>query len=152
MPPLNERKNMEIRKIKITLGETEYTIEEARWKKAAEWKRGLVDDVKPLFGQVAAASTATFETAEDLLELWPLAQLVMVDGIELLFEHLMAYSDVLGSDSGHIEKNATEAQIFEAFVEVFKLSDPFGIAGNLTRTIGLRTMKTSSKPPGPNGE
>ncbi len=143
---------MDIRTVEVTLGERQFIVTEAGWKKATAWKRGLIEDVKPLYEQVAGAADITFENAEDLINLWPLIQTVLVDGMDALFEHLLAYSPVLEKDRDYIEENATEAQVFAAFKEVVGLADPFGLVAQFNRKIGLKTMRTTTNSPAPSGE
>ena len=143
---------MDIRTVEVTLGTKQFTITEAGWKKATAWKRGLIKDVKPMYEQVAGAADIKFENAEDLVGLWPLIQTVLVDGMDALFEHLLAYSPVLEKDRDYIEENATEAQVFAAFREVVSLADPFGIVQQFNRRIGLKAMRTTTNSPEPSGE
>ena len=143
---------MDIRTVTVKLGEKEFIITEAGWKKATAWKRGLIEDVKPMYEQVAGAADIKFESAEDLVGLWPLIQTVLVDGMDALFEHLLAYSPVLKKERDYIEENATEAQVFAAFKEVIGLADPFGLVAQFNRKIGLKAMQTTTSSPAPSGE
>jgi hypothetical protein len=142
---------MEVRTVTVQLGDTEYTITEAPYKRASKWRRKLVEQVKPLFEQVAGASEMEFSTAADLLGLWPLVQALMVDGVDMIYALLIEYSDVLGDARENIENTATEAQIVAAFMEVVRLADPFGLTSQLSRNLGLRMMRTSTNSASPSG-
>lgn len=142
---------MTIESTTITLGERDFVVSAAPFIRSSPWRKRLVAEVKPLFDMAATAPDMTFERPEDLLQLWPLLNAILVDGIDTVFELLIAYSPVLEDERGYIENNATEKQILAGFQEVVRLSDPFGLAQLLGRRTGLARSGTGQRSPSPNG-
>lgn len=142
---------LEIQTITIRLGEKDYTIKEAPFGRAGPWRRRLVEEIKPLFEQVSGLSGVRFETPADLLQLWPVAERLFVDGIEQVFDLLIAYSPELEQDREYIEAHATDRQIFAAFQDVIVLADFLALIPQIRRA-GLGVMRgTSSSSPSANG-
>jgi len=135
---------VEVQTVTIQLGQREYTIAEAPRLRAAPWRKRLMTDVKPLFDQVAGAQEMTFNTPADLLRLWPVIETLMIDGLDNLFELLLAYDAQLENDREYIEANATDKQILSAFGEVARFADPFGVLNLANRQIGRKMTGMSS--------
>lgn len=93
----------------------------------------------------------TFEKPEDLFKLFPLAESIFIQGIEAIYELLIAYSPVLAEEKDYIAENATDRQIVAAFREVVTLADPFGVVAGLNRQIGRGTIGTLSNSQSVNG-
>jgi len=134
---------IEIETISITLGEKEYQVQEASFLRSKPWKQRLFAEVKPLFAQVSEAQEIEFNTAADLVKVIPLAETLLIDAMDKLFELLIAYSPVLEDDQEYIANNATDKQILAGFQEVVKFADPFGMTQGLNRRIGRATNGTS---------
>ena len=135
---------MKIEKTIVTLGEEEYEIVTAPFARSRKWRPRLAEEIKPLFDQMAGVQGITFDKPEDLLGLWPVVQTILVDGIDKVFEMLLAYAPELAAARVRIEATATEKQIMVAFQEVLKLADPFGLFQRLGRQIGPTANGTLS--------
>jgi hypothetical protein len=134
---------VEIESTTFRLGERDFTIKQAGFLRSKPWKKRLFDEIKPLFDRLSGASDIEFNSAADLLQLLPLAEDLFVDGIEIIYGLLIAYSAELEADREYIEAHATDKQIFAAFQEVVKLADFFGLANQLNRRIGRGLIGTS---------
>lgn len=143
---------LEIETITVKLGEKEYEIRQAGFRRSKPWKKRLLEEVKPLFEQVAGAQDMQFETPADLLKLLPVAESLFVDGIETIGDLLIAYAPELEEDKEYIEEYATDKQIFQAFQEVLYLADFFGAIQLVNRQIGQMPTGTSSSLPLQNGD
>lgn len=137
---------MKIRTTTIELGEREFEVKEMGWKRAAAWRQTLLDGVKPLFDEAASVSDMTFDTPDDLLQLWPFIESIAVNGIDVLMDHLLAYSADLEADREYIEEYATVAQVANAFVEVAKFAIPFEILqSGMSQMNGSPAKRLSAK-------
>lgn len=142
---------IDVQKITIRLGEKDYTIREAPYGQATTWRRRLMEEVKPIFEQIGGVADIQFDTPADLLRLLPVAERLFVEGIDQIFDLLIAYSPDLEADRATIEGSATDRQIFTAFTEVLQLADFFGLIPQIRRA-GLAGLNgTLSKSPSPNG-
>lgn len=142
---------MPIETTQIELGERTFEIRTAPFARSRLWRRQLIGEVKPLFEQVAAAQDMTFETAADLLNLWPLAETLLVEGLDLIFEMVISYAEPLEAEREWIEQNATDQQIMAAFQEILRLGDFLGLMPMMSRRFGQMTIGTSTNSPAPNG-
>jgi len=133
---------IEIESTVVKLGEREYTIQQAGFLRSKPWKKRLLDEIKLLFEQVGGLGDLRFETSADLLQLIPIAEDLFIDGIDIIFDLVVAYSPELEAEREYIEAHATDKQIFSAFQEVVKLADFFGVVNQLNRKIGLKTIGT----------
>jgi hypothetical protein len=138
---------MTIQATTVTLGEREFEIRTAPFIRSKPWRKRLVGELKPLFDQISGATDMTFEKPDDLLRVWPIVESLLVDGVDMIFELLISYSDTLQAEREYIENNATEAQIWQAFQEVLRLSDFLGVSSMFGRRIGLSMSGISSKSP-----
>lgn len=136
---------MQIESKTLTLGEQEYTVCAPGFVRAKVWKKRLLTEVKPLFDQLSAAPDIQFDSPADLLKLLPLADKLLIDGVDTMLELLLAFSPVLEEARAYIEENASDKQIVAAFTDVVSLADPFGMAAQLNRQFGRATNGTSSK-------
>lgn len=127
---------MKIRTATIELGERTFEVKELGWRAAAKWRSDLLAGIEPLFENAASMSDIKLETPEDMLKLWPLIEGVMESGIDVLLDHLLAYSDTLADQREYIEEHATVAQVSAAFVEVAKYSIPFEALNGLRQATG----------------
>jgi len=127
---------IEIKTVKVLLGETEYEIREAGFIVAKPWKKRLLEEIKPLFEKLGGAPDITFDKPSDLFQLLPLAESIFIEGIETIFELLIEYSPALKADAETIAATATDRQIVAAFREVVYLADPFGVVNQLNRQLG----------------
>jgi hypothetical protein len=142
---------IEIQTITIRLGEKDYVIREAPHVRATTWRRRIMEEIKPLFEQVSGVTGIQFQSPADLLQLLPVAERLFVDGLDQVFDLLIAYSPELEADRATIEANASDRQIFAAFQEVLRLADFFGLIPQLQRA-GLEAIRgTSLNSPSPNG-
>jgi hypothetical protein len=128
---------IEIESTTVMLGEREYTIQQAGFLRSKPWKKRLIDEVQPIFGQIGEISNFKIDTPADLLKLIPLMETLFLDGIETVFDLLIAYSAELEANKDAIANSATDKQILAAFQEVVKLADPFGVVPLMIRRIGL---------------
>lgn len=143
---------IEIRKITGKLGEKEYEITEAGFVISRPWKKRLMEEIKPLFGQISDAPNIEFETPADLFKLFPLVESILIDGVATIFELLIAYSPVLQADQEYIANHATERQIVALFREVVLLADPFGVIAKLSSELGRKAIGISSNLQSANGD
>jgi hypothetical protein len=142
---------IEVQTITVKLGEKEYTIREAPHLRASAWRRRLMEEVKPIFDQVANVADIQFETPADLLKLAPLAEQLFVEGVDQIFDLLITYSPELEADREYIEANAGSRQIFAAFQQVIKLADFFDLIPQIRRSGLAGLTGTLSNSPSPNG-
>lgn len=143
---------LEIKTIQVKLGEREYTIRQAGFRRSRPWKERLLEEVKPVFEQIAQIEKRKFNTIEEMLELLPVAQSILVDSMENMGDLLLAYSPELEADKEYIEEYATDAQVFQAFQEVLQLMDFFGAIPLMNEKIGQMKTGTSSSLPSANGD
>lgn len=143
---------IEIRTVTARLGEKDYEIREAGFMVSKPWKKRLINEIKPLFEKLSGAPNMTFEKPEDLFKLFPLAESIFIEGIETIFDLLIAYSPALAADADYIAQNATDRQIVAAFREVVTLADPFGVIAGLNRQIGRGTIGMLSNSQSVNGD
>lgn len=143
---------IEIRTITVRLGEKDYTIREAGHLRAKPWRRRLMEEIKPLFEQLKGAQEIQFATPADLIRVMPLVESIFIDGLDTIYELLIAYSPEFEADQNYIENYATERQILAAFQEVVQLADPFGMIGQMNRQIGRAAIGTQSNSPSANGD
>lgn len=136
-----------IRSVVVTLGAREYAVCEAGFARSRRWRKRFVDEIKPLFEQVSGMAGLEFGSPADLLKLLPLLDTVMVDGIDRVFELLLAYSDTLSADREYIEESATDRQILDAFREVASIAFPFDLGSLLRRQLGRAANGMSSNLP-----
>jgi hypothetical protein len=127
---------IEIESVVVKLGEKEYTIQQASFLRSKPWKKRLLEDIKPLFEKLNGAGSIQFNQAADLFQLFPLVEDLFIDGIDTVFELLVAYSPAIEADKDYVAANATDKQILSAFQEAVKLADPFGMVSQLNRKIG----------------
>jgi hypothetical protein len=142
---------VEIQTTTVRLGEKDYTVKEAGHLRAGPWNKRLIAEIKPLFEQISGAQEIQFNTASDLLQLWPVFEQIFTDALDTVFEMLVTYSAELEADRDYIGNHATNRQILAAFREVARLADPFDLVPALTRQIGLGGSGTLSKLPSANG-
>lgn len=127
---------VEIESTTVRLGERDFEIQTASFIRSKPWKKRLLEDIKPLFERLSGAGEIQFNSAADLFQLVPLVEDLFVDGLETVFELLIAYSPALEAERDYIEAHATDKQILNAFQEAVKLADPFGMVNQLNRKIG----------------
>lgn len=127
---------IEIRTVRVLLGETEYEIREAGFVVSKPWKQRLINEIKPLFEKLSGAPDIVFEKPSDLFQLLPIAESIFIEGIETIFELLLEYAPGLKADREKIAATATDRQIVAAFREVVTLADPFGVAAQLNQRFG----------------
>ena len=142
---------IEIKTATVTLGDKEYTIKEAPRLISKPWKKRFIEEIQPLFEKLSGAPDMQFDTPEDLFKLVPLAESLLIDGSESIFELLIAYSPELTADREYIEAHATDRQIFAGFQEVLKLADFLEMGGMMKRQIGRNLTGISSNSPSVNG-
>lgn len=142
--------NFEARSVTVRLGNCAYVVTEAGYLRSRQWRVRFAEEVKPIFEQIARASEMTFDSPADLLKLAPLLDVALIDGIDKIFELLLAYSDELGASRSDIEKHATDRQILDAFREVASLALPFDL-GAMLRKFGPQATGTLSSLPSANG-
>lgn len=142
---------IEIKSTTVRLGEKDYEIREAGFIVSKPWKKRLIDEIKPLFEVLNGAGEIEFNSPADLVKLLPLAENVFVEGIETIFELLMAYAPAVASDREYIAQHATDRQIVAAFREVVYLADPFGVVTQLNRQLGRGLTGTLSNSPSASG-
>lgn len=142
---------IEVEEITVRLGEQDYTIKEASHMRSMPWRKRLLEEIKPLFQQIEGAADLEFSTPADLIQLMPLIENILGDGLETVFEMLITYSPVLTDAREAIADSATDKQILAAFREVVRLADPFGMIEVATRQIGRAAAGISSSSPAQNG-
>lgn len=128
---------VEIESISVRLGERDFEVKTAGFARSKPWKKRLIDDVKPLFEEIGLAADFKIDEPGDLLRLIPLLEILFLDGIETIFDLLIAYSPALEAEREYIEAHSTDKQILAAFQGVLKLADPFGVVQMMGRRIGL---------------
>lgn len=142
---------IEIKTAPITLGDKEYTLKEAPRLISKPWKKKFIEEIQPLFQELSGAPDMRFDKPEDLFQLFPLVESLLIDGSESIFELLIAYSPELIEDREYIEAHATDRQIFAAFQEVIKLADFLEMGGMMKKQIGRSLIGISSNSPRVNG-
>jgi len=135
---------MEIETITVQLGDRQFEVKAAPHGRSKVWRRRMMAEIKPLLDQVTGIQGIEFETPEDLLKLLPLAETVLVNGIDAIAELLISYSTDLEAERDWIEANASDKQIMEAFKAVLSIADPFGLVAKL---IGRQESMTSTNSP-----
>lgn len=133
---------VEIESTTVRLGEKDYTIQTAGFVRSRPWKKRLLEEIKPLFERLNGAGDLQFNTAADLFQLFPLVEDLFIEGLDTVFELLIAYSPVLEDDRAYIEAHATDKQILAAFQGVVILADPFGVVAQMNRKIGRGLIGT----------
>lgn len=124
---------IDIQTVTIRLGEKDYTISEAPYGRSGPWRRRLVDEIKPIFEEVSGLTDIQFETPADLLQLWPMAERLFVDGIDQIFDLLIAYAPEFEQDRSYIEAHATDRQLFAALQDVIRLADFLSLIPQIRR-------------------
>lgn len=142
---------MQIETATVTLGDEEFIIRAAPHTISKKWRPRFMDEVKPYFDRMAEVSSVEFDKAEDLLQMWPILQSILIEGIDNVFELLIAYSPDLAANRDAIEQTASDKQILAAFQEVLRLSDFLGLFPLLGQQIGRMAIGTSSSSPSANG-
>lgn len=142
---------IDVKTVSVRLGDKDFEIREASFLVSKPWKTRLMKEIQPLFEKLSSAPNMTFEKPEDLFKLFPLAESIFIQGIEAIYELLIAYSPVLAEEKDYIAENATDRQIVAAFREVVTLADPFGVVAGLNRQIGRGTIGTLSNSQSVNG-
>lgn len=142
---------IEIETATIRLGERDFTIQTAGFLRSRPWKKRLLEEIKPLFEQIGAAKDMQFNSPADLLELLPLGESLLIEGVDKVFELLIAYSPELEAARPYIEAHSTDKQILAAFQEVVKLADPFGMIHQFNRRIGREMTGMLSNSQSANG-
>lgn len=142
---------MEIQSATLRLGDTDYTVRAAGFRRAKVWKKRLLSELKPLFENLNGAPGMEFNKPEDLFKLLPLAENLLVDGVDSVLMLLLSYDPALEAARAEIEENASDRQIIEAFREVVSLADPFGIAALLNQQLGRVQSGISLSLPSPSG-
>ena len=135
---------IEIKTITLRLGEKDYEVKEAGFIVSKPWKKKLLEEIKPLFEMLTGGLDIEFSTPADLFKLLPLAETILVDGVEKILDAIIGYSVVLQADHEYIINNATDRQIVAAFREVVLLADPFGVVNQLNKQIGRGLSGISS--------
>jgi len=118
---------MQLQTAKITLGNTEYTIQAAGHRRARGWKKAFFSDLyEPITVNLTTLNNVneTPLTLADIPRFTPLAQELLIGTIDAVCTLLIGYSPVLEAAREEIEENASDAQILAAFVEVLKLANP----------------------------
>lgn len=133
---------VEIESVTVKLGEREYLIKQAGFLRSKPWKQRLLNEIKPLFDTLNGAPDLEFNSPADLVKLLPLAETLLVEGVETIYSMLLAYSAELEADREYIETYATDKQIVKAFTEVVLLADPFGVVSQLNRKLGRAQIGT----------
>jgi hypothetical protein len=143
---------VEIKVIAVKLGEKEYSITEAAFRRSKVWKQRFMTEIKPLFKELEGVGDIAFNAPSDLLKLMPLAEKLFIEAIDTVLDLLVAYSPLLEEDREYIEDTATDKQIFSAFQEVIRLADFLGLTSQLNRQLGRATTGTLSNLQPPNGD
>jgi hypothetical protein len=143
---------VQIRVATVTLGDKDYEITEAPILRSRTWRERFYQTIAPLLEQLGGVKGAEFETPEDLLQLLPLAEQIVVNALTEVVDLLLLYSPELEADRDYILNHATERQAIRAFQEVLKLAIPFEIDRLIARNPGLLRAMTSSNSPSPNGD
>ena len=133
---------IEIETFEARLGERDYTIKTAGFIRSKPWKQKLIEEIKPLFEQIAGVQALKFNNPGDLLKLIPVMETIFLNSIEKVYELLLEYSPELEADREYIEAHATDKQILVAFQGAVKLADPFGVIAVILRQYGLQMSGT----------
>lgn len=142
---------IQIRVATVVLGEKEYQIEEAPILRSRAWRKTFYNTLMPLLKELGGVQGIEFDRPEDLLQLVPLAEQIVVNALDEVVDLLLLYSPILEEDQDYILNHATERQAVAAFQEVLKLAVPFEIDCLIARAPGLARAMTSSNSPSPNG-
>lgn len=143
---------VEIRVTTVTLGDREYEIGEAPILRSREWRERFYQTIAPLLKELGGVQGVEFDNPEDLLQLLPLAEQIVVTALTEVVDLLLLYSPELDADQDYILNHATERQAVRAFQEVVKLAIPFEIDRLIARSPGLVRAMTSSNSPSENGD
>lgn len=118
---------MRIESIEVVLGEKEYTVQALPYVASRQWRESLLETAKPMILQFAELSDVEIGSADDLVKLLPVAESILLDGLDQIVELLKAYGPVFADDIEYILHNATDKQIFQAFKQVLGLADFLGL-------------------------
>jgi hypothetical protein len=143
---------VQIRVATVTLGDKDYEITEAPILRSRAWRERFYQTIAPLLKELGGVQGVEFERPDDLLQLLPLAEQIVVNALTEVVDLLLLYSPELEADQDYILNHATERQAVRAFQEVVKLAIPFEIDRMIARSPGLVTAMTSSNSPSPNGD
>ena len=145
---------MDVEKRTVKLGDREFVLQTPCIKDAKMWKARFLNEIKPLFDQIGELPDLKFDTPEDVLKLWPLAENLLLAGVDQVIELLFAFSAELQREREWIESHATERQAVEAFRAALELADPFGLtdlfggrAGPVKKPMSARLPSRSGGSP-----
>lgn len=109
---------------KVTLGGTEYTIEELKAKANAAWRKRLGEQLQG----VAELMDSDISDADTLRALAGLVMNRIMPAVDTMRDMLLDYCPAIRADRKRIEEEAYDSEIMDAFVKVLALAYPFGSA------------------------
>jgi hypothetical protein len=110
--------------VKVTLGGTEYTIEELKAKANAAWRKRLGEQLQG----VAELMDSDISDADTLRALAGLVMNRIMPAVDTMRDMLLDYCPAIRADRKRIEEEAYDSEIMDAFVKVLALAYPFGSA------------------------
>lgn len=113
-----------MRTAKLSLGGKEYEVSQLPIKPAKAWRVKFKAFVGGITDVMASFSGVKLDSVEDLGKAIPAIMGVALDKLDEVAELVLAYSPELEKDRAHIEENATDEEMIEAFMEVARLAFP----------------------------
>lgn len=108
--------------VKVTLGGTEYAIEELKAKANAAWRKRLGEQLQG----VAELMDSDISDADTLRALAGLVMNRIMPAVDTMRDMLLDYCPAIRADRKRIEEEAYDSEIMDAFVKVLALAYPFG--------------------------
>jgi hypothetical protein len=165
-----------MRSIVVTLGEKPYTVTQLPLRQNAAWQRKVAENAKPLLAAMPSLLSAlgpviqqtgngwlsalNDQTMPALLDSGSGVLLGVIDAMPVMLDLLYEFDPALNLDKQHIEDEATEEEVIAAFVDIVKMSFPFGSRlGDLLKACqatmaasGGTTAMTTPNSPLPSGD
>jgi hypothetical protein len=123
----------------ITLAGRQYIVRELPLRKNAAWRADLQNTVMGAADLFAAAPDTDVSNPQAVAALIRGVGNLVLGSTDVVVDLLFAYSPELAADREHIEGNAFESEVVEAFTEVVKLAFPFLAVGRRLISMLPRT-------------
>lgn len=131
--------------IKLQFSDFEFEVKALPIRKDREWRKEMVERLRPILGTVEALPDLDFSKPDGFLKLTGLAEHILTQGLDDVLELLFMYSPELAKERDWIEDNATTRQAVNAFMEVVALDNPFDFTRLRGKMSGPANGETSKK-------
>jgi hypothetical protein len=136
--------------IEVKLAGASYTINELPSRKNMKWRESLRNEFGELVDVLAKAPGVEVDSAAGMAQIGELVRVLVgqvVGSVDVLRDHLFAYSPELQKKRDELEENGFDSEFIEAFVGVLRLAFPFGslvdLATAAVKKAGQQTSRTS---------